>query len=289
MGWQNSVGVMQELSEKWLSNGDLRFEHRLARGHSLPPWMNAVLGHARTEYLDNYAGGERILPGEPGTSAQICHDAAEQAWKAAGVVSSGKKLSACEQQITELGAEVNRWVDFAEQLTTAGFDFLQACEKVERSPSKAHAPIPLLSLFNGIGGSFRCYDLIGIVPRVRVAVDVDDAANRVTMRRWPGTVLVKDVHNIYQRMVREWSLKYLDISEIHVWGGWPCVDLSSARHGRLNLEGPQSSPFWESLRILKLLKDEFGSAVIVRHVLENVASMNEDAAQEISDTMGTVP
>ena len=407
MGWLNSVGIMQEISERLLGAGNLGSEHRLARGYALPPWMNQILSESKSSdkswwhvYLDNFAGGERIQPEETGDSALLCHQAAERAWSSAGVVSSEKKRVSCAQRITELGAEVDgelgmlglsneklvkliqatlwmlaqrflqkktvqiiagRWmfglqfrrpamsfvqktwdfiagklhmgsemrrlvkaeflslvlcapllhcnlgakispvvvcsdasekggsVDIGLDLTDEGRDFLQACEKKELTRGTEHGSFLIVSLFNGIGGAFRCYDLLGILPRARIAVDIDEAANRITTRRWPGCIMVKDVRSIDREMVKGWSLKFLDVTEVHVWGGWPCVDLSSVKFGRLNLAGPQSKLFWEIPRILQLFKDEFGEQVEVKHVLENVASMDEAAAQEISSEMGTVP
>eukprot|EP00435_Cladocopium_sp_Y103_P051085 s2152_g15.t1 len=407
MGWSNSVGIMQEMSEKLLAVGGLSLEHRLARGYAIPPWMNAILDHAKQEdkcwwhvYLDNYAGGERVLPNEGGLSAKMCHEAAEEAWSSAGVVSSSKKKVSCAKRITELGAEVDgeratlgvsteklhkiilgtlwmvsqkflnrkvvqvmagRWVfvlqfrrpamsclqrtwefisgksrvgpelrmavkaefmsliflaptlhcnlaapicphivctdaserggsvETSKALTEIGCDFVQASEKLEFSRDKLVAPILIVSLYNGIGGSFRSYDLAGITPRARIAVDLDDAANRITLRRWPGTLIIKDVRSIDRDTIRQWSLKFLDIEEVHLWAGWPCVDLSSVKYGRQNLLGPESKLFWEIPRIRKLIEEEFGSQVTVKHVLENVASMDESAACEISNEMGTIP
>lgn len=123
----------------------------------------------------------------------------------------------------------------------------------------------------------------------RVAVELDDAANRVTLQRWPGTILVKDVRAIDDPMVQQWSLKFLQVAEVHLWAGWPCVDLSAVRFGRLNLDGPQSSLFWEIPRVKHLLERHFGSKVVVKHVLENVASMDESAARQISSVMGVIP
>lgn len=164
-----------------------------------------------------------------------------------------------------------------------------ASEKLERARGSGLAPVLILSLFNGIGGAFRAYDLAGITPMGRIAVDIDEAANRVTLKRWPGTTLVKDIRSINREMVKSWGLKYLHVREVHVWGGWPCVDLSAVRYGRRNLEGPQSCLFWEIPRVLNLVEEEFGDIVEVKHVLENVASMNEAAAREISEAMGSVP
>ena len=180
-------------------------------------------------------------------------------------------------------------VEVSDSLTGVGYDFIQACEKLDRNRGQTVAPILLVSLFNGIGGCFRCYDIAGVTPVARIAVELDDAANRVTMHCWPGTILIKNVKDVTRELVRSWSMKFLGVEEVHLWGGWPCVDLSSVKFNRQNLDGPQSSLFWEIPRILKLMEEEFGSQVIVKHVLENVASMDETAAREISSFMESIP
>ena len=407
MGWLNSVGIMQEISENLLTQQGLSMDNQILRGRILPPWMSTVLDEATSRgrswwhvYLDNYAGGERIEPGESALDAAICHQMAEDAWNAAGVVSSEKKRVKAAACVTELGAEIQgdnrtlgvsteklvktvqdtlwmlsqrslnrkhvqilagRWVfilqfrrpamsylqktwqfisgttkitqamrmavksellglisiapllhcfmgaevsryvictdasesggsvEMAKDLTTEGIDFLTASEELEHSRDKGCIPVLLISLFNGIGGAFRCYDILGVEPLGRIAVELDAAANRVTQRRWPGVELVKDVRSVNRAMVQSWSMKYLKVLEIHLWGGWPCVDLSAVKYGRKNLEGPQSSLFWEIPRIRDLLAEEFGASVKIKHVLENVASMDETAAREISDYMGSVP
>eukprot|EP00435_Cladocopium_sp_Y103_P071136 s597_g36.t2 len=195
----------------------------------------------------------------------------------------------CPHVICTDASESGGSVEFSSELTEEGLDFLGAMEKIERSHERGPQPILLISLFNGIGGAFRAYDVAGITPVARVAVDLDEGANRVTTRRWPGTVLIKDVRSIDRELVRSWSLKWLQVSEIHLWAGWPCVDLSSVKFNRLNLEGPQSSLFWEIPRIKQLLEEEFGNTVTLKYVLENVAGMDEEAAAEISGTMGSLP
>lgn len=407
MGWLNSVGIMQEISEALLGHDRLPQRNQITRNRLLPPWMNDILDKSLNEnrswwhiYLDNYAGGERLLPGETAAGAQWCHDAAEMAWREAGVASSAKKRVSGADRATELGAEVDgnmrtlglstlkllkliqstlwllaqqrlsrkhvqilagRWVfalqfrrpsmgflqqtwkfvggsgficaslrrrvraelislvftahlhhcflgatisphivctdasekggsvEVSKELSLEGADFLKSSQVVERSRESAVSPILLISLFNGIGGAFRCYDILNISPMGRIAVELDAAANRVTQRRWPGTILVHDVKEIDEAMVRQWSLKFLQVIEVHLWAGWPCVDLSSVRFGRLNLEGPHSSLFWEIPRIKKLLEEQFGPSVVVKYVLENVASMDQSAATQISEVIGSWP
>ena len=407
MGWLNSVGVMQEISENLLSTRGLHSINQISRGRALPPWMNSILDEAGEQncswwhvYLDNYAGGERITPGDTAAGALQCHELVERAWESAGVVSSAKKRVTAAREATELGAEINgdhktlgvstgklvkviqatlwmlsrrflnrkhaqilagRWifilqfrrpamgylqktwkfigsktpltaqlreivkqeflclisvapllhcnlgagvsdfvlctdasesggsVELGTELTKQGRDFVEAAEHQEKVRGAGVTPILIVSLFNGIGGAFRSYDMLGLEPMGRIAVDIDESANRVTSRRWPGCIMVKDIRSIDRTLVRSWSLKFLRVEEIHLWAGWPCVDLSSVKFGRANLEGPQSSLFWEIPRVRDLFAQEFGSSVVLRHVLENVASMDESAAREISEFMETWP
>ena len=51
-------------------------------------------------------------------------------------------------------------VEYASQLTTTGSDFLQASTTLENSRASAACPVLIISLFNGIGGAFRCYDIL---------------------------------------------------------------------------------------------------------------------------------
>jgi len=407
MGWQSSVGIMQEISENLMKRNKITPLHQVCRGKVLPPWMSEVLGQADSEerhwwhvYLDNFAAAERVVPSQASLAAQMCHEAAEQAWSEAGVVSSKKKRISGQQQIVELGAEVDgeqkqlgvatskliklmqaslwllqqqflnrkhvqilagRWVfalqfrrpamsvldatwkfiggsekvtlklrnevrkeflmlvflgpllycdlgariaqctmasDASEQggavgvaktLTVAGRDFVAASRVQDRSGPSEKTPILLISLFNGIGGAFRAYDIAGVLPAYRIAVELDEGANRITSRRWPGTLIIKDIHLVTRGLIRDWSRKYLDILEIHVWAGFPCTDLSSVKFQRENLDGCNSKLFYEVPRIAQQLSEEFGPEVVVKRVVENVASMDEQAANTISEELGLTP
>lgn len=114
MGWLNSVGIMQEISENLFKTARMDPRNQISRGAVLPPWMNEFLNNARAVnkswwhiYLDNYAGGERVLPNEDAEGAKAFHAAAEEAWRDAGVVSADKKRVSGALRATELGAEVN--------------------------------------------------------------------------------------------------------------------------------------------------------------------------------------
>ena len=405
MGWASSVGLMQEISENILLWGGLPREHQIRRGSPLPPWMCDTLFSAKREgrywwhvYVDNFCACEKVLPTSPAVLGDKCHQLAEELWSKSGVVSSQKKRKRLEEDIEELGAEVDgsqgtlggsslrklkvgqltlhllskrylnkkhiqilagRWVflmqfrrpgmsifnavwsfiserlkekkqsikqvrqelmcavlllpvletdlrappssmigasdasttggavSMASVLTEEGKDFVGAT--LVSQPYMAQSPILVISLFNGIGGCFRCYDIIGVKPVGRISFDLCKEANRIVERRWPGTRMLGDVRDINLEMVKDWEHEFGDVEEVHAWGGFPCVDLSSAKAFRKNLDGAQSSLFWEIPRILGLLLAVFGRRARVRHCFENVASMDKSAAQTISESLGNKP
>lgn len=128
-----------------------------------------------------------------------------------------------------------------------------------------------------------------VEPAGLIGYDISKPANRVCSRRWPHAELFGDVREIDEKVVVSWSLKYPHIVEIHLWGGFPCVGLSSVRYMRKNLAGPQSGLFREILRVLELLRKIFGRNFKILFFVENVASMDRSAAEEVSQALGVIP
>eukprot|EP00435_Cladocopium_sp_Y103_P036363 s442_g9.t1 len=180
-------------------------------------------------------------------------------------------------------------VGIAKQLSPAGEDFVRS-SLIEGQPRKSG--IMVLSLFHGIGGSFRAYDILGIRPDALVAFDIHKPAMRVTSRRWPQTEMFGDVKDLNEALLEKLLMKYPEITEIHLWGLWggfPCIDLSSVNVLGRGLAGPQSSLFFEFVRVLRLLKKKSPRHVKIKYVAENVASMPKSECTKISDELRTRP
>eukprot|EP00435_Cladocopium_sp_Y103_P031282 s1676_g7.t2 len=175
----------------------------------------------------------------------------------------------------------------SDSLSLSGIEFAQA-DRSGRAGGTL-APILVLSLFNGVGCTFRCYDLCGIVPEVAIAYELSTPANRVMSRRWPHVQICKDVCTISLDTIKDWRYRYPQIQEIHVWGGFPCIDLSSVKSGRENLAGAASGLFYEIPRIIKDCRKVFGFQFPIRYCIENVASMDESAEAEITRVLGVKP
>ena len=147
----------------------------------------------------------------------------------------------------------------------------------------------VISAFNGIGGCFRAYDLIGVRPVALISIEIDPAAKRVVRVTWPHCLEVSDVCDVDLAMIRGWSNMFPRLEEVHIWGGFPCVHLSSARSDRLNLEGEGSNLFFQLVRIIEMAEQTFEPAVPVHFVIENVYSMDVSARQEISLRLDVKP
>ena len=176
-------------------------------------------------------------------------------------------------------------VAIAKKLEPEGRAFL-----FSQQPSERAIPIPvlLISLFNGISGARRSYDVAGVEPRATVCVDMHKPANRVSSKRWPSSEFWLDIRNFTAEVIEEIIVRHEDCEEIHIWFGFPCVDLSSAKAYRQNLAGTGSSLIFEAQRVRKEV-EKFARGKRVRFVAENVASMDKEAREEISRFLGVKP
>lgn len=150
-------------------------------------------------------------------------------------------------------------------------------------------PILVVSCFNGIGGAFRLYDILGVSPIGRISIDISRPGNRVTRCTWPSVLELHDIEAIDKAEIRRWAGLFPRAVELHLYAGFPCVHLSSVRAYRRNLEGDGSRLFWKLLQVLEWVQEVFGVACKVKYCIENVASMDEAARLTISQELDIVP
>lgn len=152
-----------------------------------------------------------------------------------------------------------------------------------------HAELLVVSCFNGLGGAFRAYDLVGVRAVGLISIEIDKAAVRVVRNTWPHALEVHDINEVNREMVASWANMFPRVTEVHAWGGFPCVHLSSARAGRRNLEGEGSNLFFKLVEVIELLEEIFGPQAVVEFVIENVFSMDVSARREISARLQIKP
>ena len=138
-------------------------------------------------------------------------------------------------------------------------------------------------------GALSGHDLLGVRPLGLLHFDIHSPANRIVSRRWPHAKIYTDVKQFDRDLAKKIVSQHLGVIEIHLWAGFPCVDLSSVRAGGKGLEGKSSSLFYEIIRIRKLLIEEGGSGIVVKVVVENVASMKPEECNKISAALQLEP
>lgn len=143
----------------------------------------------------------------------------------------------------------------ASKLTAEGENFAEAVHLLEEEGECA--PILVLSLFNGIGGAFRCYDVAGIPVAGRISFDLCKEANRVTSKAWPSALIYHDVKSITPKLVEEWS------PAVHYDFRGPCV-------GRISLRRFEQCERWQTqlgrTAIHALLRNPSSGSALQRRV-----------------------
>lgn len=131
----------------------------------------------------------------------------------------------------------------------------------------------VLSLFDGISCGMVALQKAGIPVESYDAYEIDENAIKISRENWPEIKQCGDVTKANFTEYRGFDL---------LIGGSPCQSLSIIQaHKRKNLKG-KSKLFFEFVRALKEAKPKY-------FLFENVASMNSESEQVISELLGCQP
>lgn len=133
----------------------------------------------------------------------------------------------------------------------------------------------VLSLFDGISCAREALKKSGIDLKTYYSSEIDEQAIKIAQKNHPDTIQLGNITTVNTPML---LTKNIDL----LIGGSFCQDLSIAKNNRQGLKGARSGLFYEYLRILKETKPKY-------FILENVASMPQEARDEISKQMGVQP
>lgn len=125
------------------------------------------------------------------------------------------------------------------------------------------------SLFAGIGGFDLGFERAGM--QCRWQVEIDDYANRVLEKNWPGVHRERDIRSCGRH-----NLERVDV----ICGGFPCQDISYAGLGA-GLEGARSGLFFEAIRVARELQPRI-------IVLENVAALLTRGLDRVLGTLASI-
>ena len=158
--------------------------------------------------------------------------------------------------------------------------------------------INVLSVFDGIGGAVVALREAGfkgigsyfsseIDSKAQTIVDGNNGGEHSNIEHFNDEHC--DVTKLTEEKLEEMAKeRKIDL----LIGGSPCVDLACCKRGKEGLHGPESSLFFEFVRILNFFRDyyaEHDSGHKLFFMLENTASMNRNDTYEMTDSLGVAP
>lgn len=150
----------------------------------------------------------------------------------------------------------------------------------------------VLSLFDGISCARVALERAGIPVEAYYASEIDKYAIQVSQKNYPdikhiGSVIGVSCNSFCEEHYRQGHSQKINTHSCTanidlLIGGSPCQDLSIAKRDRKGLDGERSGLFWEYVRILREVKPKY-------FILENVASMSQEARDTITKELGVEP
>lgn len=135
----------------------------------------------------------------------------------------------------------------------------------------------VISLFGGVEVAFQALKELDIKVHKYYTSEVDKYATSVTRYVHPEAIHLGDI-----RSHSLWNFHGITTNIDLIVAGFPCQDLSIAKHNREGLNGARSGLFWEAIEVLKIYKPKY-------FLFENVASMKASEKDIITETLGVQP
>ena len=147
----------------------------------------------------------------------------------------------------------------------------------------------VVSLFDGIGALRVALDALRVPVGGYVSVEISPEANRVVESYFPDVVCIEDVAAITEEQVIEWRLRFASVGLVLLGAGPPCQGVSALNVDRKGaLRDLRSNLFQHIPRVEALIRKHF-SWCPVHRLIENVASMDVQDCETMSQAYGTTP
>ncbi|CAK0838916.1 unnamed protein product [Prorocentrum cordatum] len=146
----------------------------------------------------------------------------------------------------------------------------------------------LVTVFDGIGGGRRAFEILGLVPAVHLSFEVDPTAVRVARRSYPSTQHLGDVTEADPVALAALMRARGRVSRALVVGGFPCQVFAGLHVARQGLDDPRAGLVDHMVRIVDGLRTAMPEASI-DFLGENVASMPECDVLRLNQLFGRIP
>ena len=139
-----------------------------------------------------------------------------------------------------------------------------------------------IGMFDGIAALRVALDCLKMPMAGHISIEKNPEAQRVVEAFFPDSIVVNDVQEINEDMVKGWALRFSSVSLIIVGAGPPCQGVSGLNSDRKGaLRDKRSCLFQEVPRVVALVKQGFPWAQ-VHSISESVASMDKEDCEAMN-------
>ncbi|CAK0811641.1 unnamed protein product, partial [Prorocentrum cordatum] len=146
----------------------------------------------------------------------------------------------------------------------------------------------LITVFDGIGGGRRAFEILGLVPAVQLSFEVDPQAVRVARRAYPGTQHLGDVTSADPAALAGLLRARGRVARVVVIGGFPCQIYASLNVDRKGSSDSRASLVDHMVRVIRGLRAAMPE-VSVDFPGENAASMAESDVLHLCGLFERIP
>ena len=140
----------------------------------------------------------------------------------------------------------------------------------ELPESRTGHRILTMGLFDGISALRVATDLLNLDVLAHISVERDASARRVVEAHFPEVVHIEDVELVTEDMVKEWSMRFSQVSIVLLGSGPPCQGVSGLNAGRKGaLRDARSCLFVHVSRITQLVRRGFPWAQVHSLIMDD--------------------
>ncbi len=175
----------------------------------------------------------------------------------------------------------------ASSLTTQGEEMLT--RKLSAMPGLFENMIGIHKSFAGIGGLRRALEILGIVPAVHTACEIDEYAVNVLRSRYPAVKMLGDIRRVTPDAFRAFAADQPMMTLVIHGAGSPCPGFCAWNPFAPGNQHSESVELMDQVRRVTKCLQEGYSECTVKEFEENVASMSKGDSMSISERLGVVP
>ena len=180
-------------------------------------------------------------------------------------------------------------ITVSKALTSFGKEASQGILRGDLPGMECASQVLTIGLFDGIGALRVAVDALGVMSIGHISVECSKSAQRVVESFFPEVVIVSDVADVTEEMVRAWACKFTQASLVLLGAGPPCQGVSGLNSERKGATRDRRSSLYFHLPRVRALVIKWFPWAQVHSLMESVSSMDASDRAVMAASEGSLP